>query len=104
MSQISSAATDTDGASNYAVSEKSVSVDASVLETSGLIKSWSYVSTDDEQADGLTVTISVTMPTYGDSLNRRLPTVVIVDPVVGDVYTGRGGQYRRVHVGSLQTT
>ena len=82
ISQISSAATETDGASNYTISEKSVSVDASVLETSGLIKSWSYVSTDEDQADGLTVTISVTMPTYGDSLNRQLPTVVIVDPVV----------------------
>ena len=82
ISQISSAATEADGANNYAISEKSVSVDASVLETSGLIKSWSYVSTDEDQADGLTVTISVTMPTYEDSLNRQLPTVVIVDPVV----------------------
>lgn len=111
-SQISSATTDTDGASNYQVSENSVSVDASMLETSGLIKSWSYVSTDDASDDGLTVTISVTMPTYGDSLNRQLPTVVIVDPVVevtsgqndaGNIKVFVSGLYKQLEVSIANT-
>ena len=62
--------------------ETSSSTNAVQSETSGLIRSWTYIETSDDSS-GYKVLLSVVIPKYKSSLDSSKTTIIVIDPIVG---------------------